>query len=72
MNSQLASRTPIRIQDLRILFRARDITRLLSTGVDLEAAIEKARDLLLAEKGRQRYLQEILPAPLAYTIPGPD
>jgi hypothetical protein len=62
-------RTAIRIQDIRTLFRAREImNRLAIEG--LEAAIEAARAMLVGEKSRRQYLQEILPAPTAYMVPG--
>jgi hypothetical protein len=56
-------------RDLRTLFRAREIVQQMS-AVELEAAIEQARDTLVAAKGRNRYLQEILPDHVAYAVPG--
>jgi hypothetical protein len=63
------SQTPIRIQDLRTLFRAREIIeRLAVRGV--ESAIETVRAILVDEKSRQRYVQEMLPAHVAHRVPG--
>ena len=64
-----ASRTAIRIQDIRTLFRAREIVGRLAAD-SLEAAIEAARVTLVGEKSRRRYLQEILPAAAACALPG--
>ncbi len=63
---------PARIctQDLRTLFRAREIVERL-TANELAAAIETARSTLSQTKGRQRYLREMLPGGLAHAIPGP-
>ena len=58
-------------RDLRTLFRAREIVQQMSAG-ELEAAIEEARDTLVAAKGRNRYLQEILPDHVAYAMPGTE
>ena len=63
------SRTAIRIQDIRTLFRAREIVNRLAVD-GLEAAIEAARAILAGEKSRRQYLQEILPAPAACAVPG--
>jgi len=57
------------IQDLRTLLRAREIVEHL-TVEGLEPAIERARVLLMATKGRRRYVQEILPGSLARAVPG--
>ena len=63
------SQTAIRIRDIRTLFRAREIVNRLAVE-DLETAIEVARAMLVGEKSRHRYPQEILPTPAAYTVPG--
>jgi hypothetical protein len=60
---------PLRFQDLKTLFRAREIVILLDNN-GLDAAIETARAALLAEKSRRQYLLEILPGGVAYAIPG--
>lgn len=60
---------PIRMQDLRTLFRARVITGQLAAE-HLDSAIEAARTELVTTKGRRQYLQEILPAPVAHAVPG--
>jgi hypothetical protein len=59
---------PIRIQDIRTLFRAREIASQLKAQ-DLDSAIEAARAKLIATKGRRQYLQEILPDPVVYAVP---
>ena len=60
---------PVRFQDLKTLFRAREIViRLDNDGLD--AAIEVARAALVAEKSRRQYLHEILPGCVVYTIAG--
>ena len=58
----------IRVQDIRTLFRARDIVSQLAAE-ELDSAIEAARTVLVAEKGRQQYLQEILPGSVAHAVP---
>jgi hypothetical protein len=64
-----ALRTSIRIQDLRILFRAREIMdRLAMEGV--ESAIEATRTRLVTDMGRHEYLQEMLPGHVAHCVPG--
>jgi hypothetical protein len=60
---------PIRTQDIRTLFRARELVNRLATG-GLEAAIEVARAKLVDEKSRRQYLQELLPAHVACAVPG--
>jgi hypothetical protein len=64
-----ANQAPIRIQDLRTLFRAREIVDQLAVE-ELESAIAAARGTLVALKGRRRYLQEMLPAHVAHVVPG--
>jgi hypothetical protein len=62
-------RAGVRIQDLRTLFRAREIvTRLAEEG--LEPAIETVRTTLVTEKSRRQYLQEMLPSPVSFAVPG--
>lgn len=58
----------VRIQDIRILFRAREIVNQLAAG-GLEPAIEAARGLLLESKTRWQYLQEMLPVQVAQAVP---
>ncbi len=58
----------VRIQDIRTLFRAQEIVSQLAVG-GLEPAIDAARQLLLEAKTRWQYLQEMLPAHVAQTIP---
>ena len=60
---------PVRFHDLRALLRAREIIIRLDNG-GLDAAIEIARAALLADKSRRQYLHEILPACVAYAMPG--
>ena len=60
---------PVRFQDLRTLFRTREIVIRLGNG-GLDAAIEIVRTALAAEKSRRQYLHEILSACVAYAIPG--
>lgn len=60
--------TPIRIQDIRTLFRARDIVSQLAVA-RLDSAIEAARTTLVTAKGRRQYLQEILPGTVAHAVP---
>lgn len=69
MQKLQASRAPIRTQDIRTLFRAREIVKRLAAG-GLESAIEAARATLVAEKSRRQYLQEVLPAHIACAVPG--
>jgi hypothetical protein len=64
-----ANQAPICIQDLRTLFRAREIVDQLAAE-ELESAIAAARGTLVALKGRHRYLQEILPAHVVHAVPG--
>jgi len=59
----------ISTQDLRTLLRAREIVEHL-TAEGLEPAIERARILLMATKGRRRYVQEMLPSGVAQAVPG--
>ena len=67
-HSEETMQTPIRIQDIRTLFRAREIvSRLAVEGLD--SAIEAARLELVATKGRRQYLQEILPTTVAHAVP---
>jgi hypothetical protein len=61
--------TPIRIQDVRTLLRARDIVKQLAAG-ELESAIETARAAVVATKGRRQYLEEILPGAVTHAVPG--
>lgn len=68
MQAQRAQ-APIRIQDIRTLFRAREIVDRL-TAEELGPAIERARAVLVATKGRRQYLEEILPIPVACAVPG--
>lgn len=63
------NQAPIRIQDIRTLFRAREIVHQL-TAEELDPAIERARSMLVAAKGRRQYLEEILPGAVACAIPG--
>ena len=67
--SEETMQTPIRIQDIRTLFRARDIVSQLAVE-GLDSAIEAARVTLVAAKGRRQYLQEILPSTVAHAVPG--
>ena len=60
---------PVRFQDLQTLLRAREIVIRLE-GCGLDAAIDLARAALVAERSRRQYLHEILPACVAYAIPG--
>ena len=60
---------PIRLQDIRTLFRARDIVSQLDAE-GLDSAIEAARTTIVATKGRRQYLQEILPVTVAHAVPG--
>jgi len=60
---------PIRFQDLKTLLRAREIVIQLDND-RLDAAIEVARAALAAESSRRQYMHEILPACVAYAIPG--
>ena len=69
MQEPRASGTSIRIQDLRTLFRAQEIVHHLAVE-GLETAIDTARVMLVGEKSRRQYLQEILPASAACAIPG--
>ena len=69
MQEPRIARTAIRIQDIRTLFRAREIVNRLAVD-SLEAAIETVRAILVGEKSRRQYLQEILPAPAACALPG--
>jgi len=67
--SEETMKPPIRLQDIRTLFRARDIVRQLDVG-ELDSAIEAARATIVATKGRRQYLQEILPVAIAHAVPG--
>ena len=65
----------IRTQDLKVLFRARKVIgQLAAEGLavvpSLEPVIAMARQRLEAQKGRQRYLLEMLPYSVAYALPG--
>lgn len=67
--------TVIGTRDLKALLRAQEIIRRLSAkgeaSVDgLEPAIDLARVSLEAQLGRRRYLLEMLPDSVAYTLPG--
>ena len=65
----------IRTQDLKVLFRAREIVRQLAAeGLavvpSLEPAIGMARQRLETQKGRRRYLLDMLPDSVAHGLPG--
>ena len=65
----------LRTQDLKVLFRAREIVRQLAAeGLavvpSLEPAIGMARQRLETQKGRRRYLLDMLPDSVAHTLPG--
>lgn len=65
----------LRTQDLKVLFRAREIIRQLAAeGLavvpSLEPAIGMARQRLETQKGRRRYLLDMLPNSVAHALPG--
>jgi len=64
----------IRTQDLKLLFRAQEVihqldTRGLAAVPSLEPAITLVRDSLHAQKGRRRYLLDMLPDSIAHALP---
>jgi hypothetical protein len=65
----------IRTQDLKVLFRARQVIgQLVDQGLavvpSLEPAIDLARQRLETRNGRRRYLLDMLPDDVAYALPG--
>ena len=65
----------IRTQDLKVLFRAQEVIRQLAAeGLalvpSLEPVIGIARQRLEAQKGRRRYLLDMLPDSVAHALPG--
>ena len=65
----------IRTQDLKALFRAQEVIgQLVADGLavvpSLDPAIAMARERLETQKGRRRYLLDMLPDSVAYALPG--
>ena len=65
----------IRTQDLKVLFRAREVIgQLVDQGLavvpSLEPAIDMARQRLETRNGRRRYLLDMLPDNVAFGLPG--